>query len=241
MKTPLKPALDSSLPWPCWPRRSFWNGWAPSNHSGRANGSMPSSTTYKTSSRRPRENGRRRIGRVETIQLTTNRVLVRMKVRADAEVKTDSTATVKFTGLLGQNFVSIDFGTPQSEPLKDNQYVTTAEQADLSAMMQKIDNVCIRRGKPHQELHRRQHRHPDRAAPGPHTNKQRVAHGHDLQRAVDHLRDLFSDFSRQRHAGQTHQRRSALQHRLSTISNLQDTASEIKGDGRRRAQDRGPG
>ena len=82
------------------------------------------------------------IGRVEAIQLTTNRVLVRMKVHADAEVKTDSTATVKFTGLLGQNFVSIDFGTPQGEPLKDNQYVTTAEQADLSAMMQKIDNVA---------------------------------------------------------------------------------------------------
>ena len=82
------------------------------------------------------------IGRVETIQLTTNRVLVRMKVHADAEVKTDSTATVKFTGLLGQNFVSIDFGTPQGEPLKDNQYLTTAEQADLSAMMQKIDNVA---------------------------------------------------------------------------------------------------
>jgi phospholipid/cholesterol/gamma-HCH transport system substrate-binding protein len=82
------------------------------------------------------------IGRVETIQLTTNRVLVRMKVHADAEVKTDSTATVKFTGLLGQNFVSIDFGTAQGEILKDNQYITTAEQADLSAMMQKIDNVA---------------------------------------------------------------------------------------------------
>ena len=82
------------------------------------------------------------IGRVEAIQLTTNRVMVRMKVHADAEVKTDSTATVKFTGLLGQNFVSIDFGTAQGEILKDNQYITTAEQADLSAMMQKIDNVA---------------------------------------------------------------------------------------------------
>ena len=82
------------------------------------------------------------IGRVESIQITTNRVLVRMKVHSDAEVKTDSTATVKFTGLLGQNFVAIDFGTPQGEPLKDNQYVNTAEQADLSAMMQKIDNVA---------------------------------------------------------------------------------------------------
>jgi phospholipid/cholesterol/gamma-HCH transport system substrate-binding protein len=82
------------------------------------------------------------IGRVETIQLTTNRVLVRMKVRPDAEVKTDSTAMVKFTGLLGQNFVSIDFGTPEGIPLKDNGEIPTTEQADLNAMMQKIDNVA---------------------------------------------------------------------------------------------------
>jgi len=45
-------------------------------------------------------------------------------------------------GLLGQNFVAIDFGTPRGEPLREDQYVATAEQADLSAMMQKIDNVA---------------------------------------------------------------------------------------------------
>jgi phospholipid/cholesterol/gamma-HCH transport system substrate-binding protein len=58
------------------------------------------------------------------------------------EVKTDTTATIKFTGLMGQNFVSLDFGTPRGEPLKENQFVATVEQADLSAMMQKIDNVA---------------------------------------------------------------------------------------------------
>jgi phospholipid/cholesterol/gamma-HCH transport system substrate-binding protein len=82
------------------------------------------------------------VGRVQTIQLTNNRVLVTMKVRPDAEVKTDSVATIKFTGLLGQNFVSIDFGTPRGEPLKDYQFIATTEQADLSAIMQKIDNVA---------------------------------------------------------------------------------------------------
>ena len=28
------------------------------------------------------------------------------------EVKLDSKATIKFTGLMGQNYVDIDFGTP---------------------------------------------------------------------------------------------------------------------------------
>ena len=84
------------------------------------------------------------IGRVQDIQLTNNKVMVVMKVRpkAEAEVKTDSLATIKFTGLLGQNFVSIDFGTPRGEPLKDKQFISTAEQADLSAIMQKLDNVA---------------------------------------------------------------------------------------------------
>ena len=82
------------------------------------------------------------IGRVQSIQLTNNKVMVVMKVRPVAEVKTDSLATIKFTGLLGQNFVSVDFGTPRGELLKDNQFVSSAEQADLSAIMQKLDNVA---------------------------------------------------------------------------------------------------
>jgi phospholipid/cholesterol/gamma-HCH transport system substrate-binding protein len=65
-----------------------------------------------------------------------------MKVRPNAQVKTDSIATIKFTGLLGQNFVSVGFGTPQGEAMKDNQFIATEEQADLGAMMQKLDKVA---------------------------------------------------------------------------------------------------
>ena len=82
------------------------------------------------------------VGRVQSIQLTNNKVLVVMKVRSTAEIKTDSAATIKFMGLLGQNFVAVDFGTPRGEPLKDNQFIATTEQADLSAMIQKLDNVA---------------------------------------------------------------------------------------------------
>ena len=82
------------------------------------------------------------VGRVQDIQLTNNKVLVMMKVRPNAQVKTDSIATIKFTGLLGQNFVSVGFGTPQGEAMKDNQFIATEEQADLGAMMQKLDKVA---------------------------------------------------------------------------------------------------
>ena len=58
------------------------------------------------------------VGRVQSIQLTNNKVMVVMKVRPTADIKTDSAATIKFMGLLGQNFVAVDFGTPRGEPLR---------------------------------------------------------------------------------------------------------------------------
>ena len=84
------------------------------------------------------------IGRVEEIGLdaTNNKVRVMMKVSPKAAVKTDSVATIKFTGLMGQNFVAIDFGSPNAALLKDDQYISTVEQPDLSAIMQKLDSVA---------------------------------------------------------------------------------------------------
>jgi len=82
------------------------------------------------------------IGRVEDITFETNKVKVTMKVRPDAMIKTDSSATIKFAGLMGQNFVSIDFGSPGARRLDDNQYLATTDQPDLSAIMQKLDNVA---------------------------------------------------------------------------------------------------
>ena len=82
------------------------------------------------------------IGRVEEIKLTNNTVMVGMKVRGEAEVKTDSTATIKFTGLMGQNFVAIEFGSPGARPLEKDQIIASVEQPDLSALVAKLDNVA---------------------------------------------------------------------------------------------------
>lgn len=86
------------------------------------------------------------VGRVEDVVLATNKVKVTMKLRTDIAkrgvVKTDSTATIKFTGLMGQNFVAIDFGSPGARSLDDNQYIATAESSDINAIMAKLDNVA---------------------------------------------------------------------------------------------------
>ena len=82
------------------------------------------------------------IGRVEKIALTDGKVEVTMKLHPDAMVKTDSHASIKFAGLMGQNYVAIGFGSPEGKRLDDNQFVTTVEQPDLSAIMVKLDNAA---------------------------------------------------------------------------------------------------
>jgi phospholipid/cholesterol/gamma-HCH transport system substrate-binding protein len=82
------------------------------------------------------------IGRVEKIALTDGKVEVTMKLHADALVKTDSRAVIKFAGLMGQNYVAIDFGSPDGKRLDDNQFITTVEQPDLSAIMTKLDSAA---------------------------------------------------------------------------------------------------
>jgi phospholipid/cholesterol/gamma-HCH transport system substrate-binding protein len=84
------------------------------------------------------------IGRVQSLTITNDKVRVTMKVQAARrnDVKTDSLATVKFAGLLGQNYVAIDFGSQGAPPASEDAYLNTEEQPDMSAIMQKIDNVA---------------------------------------------------------------------------------------------------
>ena len=82
------------------------------------------------------------VGKVESISLETNKVRVVMKLRKTAMVRTDSIATIKFTGLMGQNFVAINFGTPAAPRAEDGSLIASTEQPDLSTIMAKLDNVA---------------------------------------------------------------------------------------------------
>lgn len=82
------------------------------------------------------------IGKVEVISLATNRVKVVMRLRENVPVKTDSIARIQFAGLMGQNFVSLDFGSEKAPLAQDGTPLSTVEQPDLSAIMQKLDNVA---------------------------------------------------------------------------------------------------
>ena len=82
------------------------------------------------------------VGRVDHIALTNELVQVIMKIKnKQAQIKTDSKATIRFTGLMGQNYVAIDFGKAGSPKADDGFTLETAEQADLSSLMAKLEGA----------------------------------------------------------------------------------------------------
>jgi phospholipid/cholesterol/gamma-HCH transport system substrate-binding protein len=81
------------------------------------------------------------IGRVEDIDFAGEKVRVTMKIRANAPVKSDSVASVRFAGLMGSYYVNVDFGSGPVA-LKDQQAIATTEQADLNVIMAKLENVA---------------------------------------------------------------------------------------------------
>src|SRR5262249_28995092 len=82
------------------------------------------------------------IGKVDKMasKKSIKKVGAKMRLKPALAVAANTPATIKFTGLLGQNFVSLDFGSPTSPQATDGAMLASAEQPDLSAMMQKIDN-----------------------------------------------------------------------------------------------------
>jgi phospholipid/cholesterol/gamma-HCH transport system substrate-binding protein len=82
------------------------------------------------------------VGHVEKIALVENKVELTLRLDKDAPVKTDSKATIKFAGLMGANYVSIDFGSSSAPRMAADQLLQTVEQPDLSQLLAKLDDVA---------------------------------------------------------------------------------------------------
>ena len=82
------------------------------------------------------------IGRVTKVKLVDSKVEVSMKITQEAGVRTDSKATIRFVGLMGQNFVAIDFGSPKAPLIAPDALLESMEQADLNSLMTKLDGVA---------------------------------------------------------------------------------------------------
>ncbi len=81
------------------------------------------------------------IGRVEEISLENGKAKVSMKIQTGYEIKTDAKAAIKFTGLMGQNFVAVEGGSAAAPAIQTGT-LETYEQPDLSVLMSKLENVA---------------------------------------------------------------------------------------------------
>jgi phospholipid/cholesterol/gamma-HCH transport system substrate-binding protein len=82
------------------------------------------------------------VGRVRAVKLDEGRVKVTLEVDNDAGVRTDSIASIQFTGLMGQNFVALTFGDPKSPVAESDTILHVREQPDLAAIMTKLEGVA---------------------------------------------------------------------------------------------------
>jgi phospholipid/cholesterol/gamma-HCH transport system substrate-binding protein len=82
------------------------------------------------------------VGHVQKIALADNKVEVVLNVNREASVKTDSKASIKFVGLMGQNYISLTFGSTDAPKASADALLETEEQADLNSLMVKLQNVA---------------------------------------------------------------------------------------------------
>jgi phospholipid/cholesterol/gamma-HCH transport system substrate-binding protein len=82
------------------------------------------------------------IGHVEKIDLSSNNVEVVMSINKKTPVKTDSKASIKFVGLMGQNYVAVTFGSPNAPRVTPGTIIESEEQADLNSLMVKLQGVA---------------------------------------------------------------------------------------------------
>lgn len=82
------------------------------------------------------------VGRVKDIRIDGSKIEVVMQIREEAALRTDSTAIIRFTGLMGQNFVSVDFGSEDAPMLANNALIQSKEQPDLSTILNQLDGVA---------------------------------------------------------------------------------------------------
>lgn len=82
------------------------------------------------------------IGKVDKIEFAADKVEVIMKItHSKAKVKTDSKASVRFAGLLGQNFVALTFGSLAAPEAIDGTELVSVEQPDFNTLMTQLDKV----------------------------------------------------------------------------------------------------
>ncbi len=82
------------------------------------------------------------VGTVRDIRVIGARVEVVMRVKPGTPVKTDSTATIKLTSLLGTNFVDLTFGSPAAQLAPPGSVLQSSEPPDLNTLLARLNDAA---------------------------------------------------------------------------------------------------
>jgi phospholipid/cholesterol/gamma-HCH transport system substrate-binding protein len=82
------------------------------------------------------------IGDVRRVAIDGNKIAVTLRIRPEAAVRTDSKATIRFAGLMGQNYVALSFGSPTAPVVTEGTTLEASTLPDLSDIMAKLDSAA---------------------------------------------------------------------------------------------------
>ena len=92
------------------------------------------------------------VGTVTGLRVVDNAIEVSMRVNRDTVIKTDSVATIKFTSLLGANFIDVSFGSPTAKPLPPGGRITSREGTDLNSLVAEAQDLATSLNKNQQKF-----------------------------------------------------------------------------------------
>lgn len=82
-----------------------------------------------------------RIGSVESIDLVEGRGQARLRIQPDVRIPGDSVASIGIASLLGQNYISIEFGNSATPPLAGGDRIDVRESVDLNDIMRDLGEL----------------------------------------------------------------------------------------------------
>jgi len=92
------------------------------------------------------------VGTVTGLRVAGNAIEVSLRVAPGTVIKTDTTATIKFTSLLGTDFVDLTFGTPAAQPLPPNGRIASREGSDLNTLVAEAQDLATSLNKNQQHF-----------------------------------------------------------------------------------------
>jgi phospholipid/cholesterol/gamma-HCH transport system substrate-binding protein len=91
-------------------------------------------------------------GAVTGLRVADNAIEVSLRVDRGTVIKADTTATIKFTSLLGSNFIDLTFGTPAAASLPPGGRIASREGSDLNTLVAEAQGLATSLNKNQQRF-----------------------------------------------------------------------------------------